>query len=104
MTPKQIVETAARRAATAASEQIWRMSMSRQGSNVAEMETVIATTDQREFAWVEGLIEAAIALRHCSHACVPPCPHTRKYEQMAKALAAIPEGEPKESTKWLMTM
>lgn len=34
----------------------------------------------------ERLRAALKKLRHCSHACLPPCPHTRKYDAATKGL------------------
>jgi len=42
-----------------------------------------------QFDFVGEMIDAAQALRHCGHACQPPCPHTRKFERMEKILRGI---------------
>jgi hypothetical protein len=80
MTPKQLISSAARRAATA----------------VLGADVVIGDTEaiEREFDWVEGLI-GAVEL-HFLNGCgcsVGKIGHERPCEKLRTALAAIPRGE-----------
>lgn len=47
---------------------------------------------------VDRLRAALEKLRHCSHACVPPCPHSRKFEEATRGV--LPPRRVKSREPW----